>query len=108
MLKCAYPFADMEKQHRVLIRWEQHVAEQRAAGASAVGGSAASPALRALRVRSMSHAAHLVVQSMPGIRQDSDTSSWPEYHNGPFFVRTRASVCHGNACAMLLELSQHP
>lgn len=40
--------ADMEKQHRVLIRWEQHVAEQRAG--SGAGTSASSPALRALKV----------------------------------------------------------
>lgn len=99
----------MEKQHRVLFRWEQHVAEQRAAGASAVAGSAASPALHALLVRSMSHAAHLVVQSIPGIRQKSSfTSSWPEYHNGALFVRTRASECHGNACAMLPDQSSAP
>jgi hypothetical protein len=38
----------MEKQHRVLIRWEQHVAEQRAG--SGAGASASSPALRALKV----------------------------------------------------------
>ena len=40
--------ADMEKQHRVLVRWEQHVAEQRAG--SGADGSASSPALRALKV----------------------------------------------------------
>jgi hypothetical protein len=42
------PHADMEKQHRVLVRWEQHVAEQRAGGGA--GSGASSPALRALKV----------------------------------------------------------
>jgi hypothetical protein len=48
LIQSTNPHADMEKQHRVLVRWEQHVAEQRAGGGG--DGSVSSPALRALKV----------------------------------------------------------
>ena len=42
--------ADMEKQHRVLEKWTEHVAAQRAAAGPGAAPETNSPALKALQV----------------------------------------------------------